>query len=122
MVRGLRGTRLLKKKLEAVRNTGEETLGTIRVERGSSLDFLTNGWLLYQTLSAVVGAQRILSIGGVAFGLRDQRCRMSWRLFMPDTTLVRQHCFCVPDVSILEGDVQHGGINDRSWCSHTLLR
>ncbi len=120
MVRGLRGSAFAEKELEAVKSFWEETLGAIGWKRGSSLDILTNGWLLYQTLSCRLWARNGYYQSGGAFGFRDS-CRMSWRLFYARTPLVRQHLLLCAGRHTRREMFSTGGIHYGPWGAHTMF-
>ena len=64
LVNRFRGTGPARTALEAVWNYWNRTLGAVYVQTPDpSINFLTNGWLLYQVLASRICAQRILPIG-----------------------------------------------------------
>ena len=106
-VQRFRGSAAARRRLEAVWQYWKHTLGAVHVETpDQSLNVLTNGWLLYQTLALPsVGAERILSIG--------RRLRVPRSTARFDGADPRRAASCarapssVPRPQFQEGDVQH---------------
>ena len=63
LLRRFRGSAAARNALEAVWQFWKQTLGAVQVETpDQSLNILTNGWLMYQTLSVPpLGAERIIT-------------------------------------------------------------
>ena len=126
LARRFRGSGAARGALEAVWQYWKHTLGAVHVETPDpSLNVLTNGWLLYQTLACrLVGAQRILPVGRrLRFprpvagrdGAHPRRARS-----------VREHLLLCASRQFLEGDVQHwwhppSGRGVRTHCSDDYL-
>ena len=73
LVRRFRGPGAARGALEAVWEYWKHTIGAIHVETpDQSLNILTNGWLLYQTLACRLWARSGYYQSGGAFGFRDQ--------------------------------------------------
>jgi cyclic beta-1,2-glucan synthetase len=107
LVKRFRGVEPARHALEDIWNSWNRTLGAVHVETpDSTVNFLANGWLLYQTISCRYWARSGHYQSGGAFGFRDQLQDVA-ALVHTQPQMIREHLLRSAQRQFLEGDVQH---------------
>jgi cellobiose phosphorylase len=96
-----------RQELSRVWDQWNELLGAVQIETPeASLNVLTNGWLLYQTLACRMWARSAFYQSGGAFGFRDQ-LQDSLALLLSAPWVTREQILRCAARQFREGDVQH---------------
>ncbi len=116
----------VEKELQRVKNYWDKLLGTVKVKTNDkAIDFLVNGWLLYQTVSCRIQARAGFYQCGGAYGYRDQ-LQDTLSLLLTDPSILRRQILIACGRQFEEGDVQHWwhppmGIGVRTRITDDLL-
>ncbi len=107
LIRQFGGTAGARQALEAVWDHWNHTLDAVQVETPDpALDVLTNGWLVYQTLSCRLWARSGYYQSGGAYGFRDQ-LQDTMALLHTTPWLAREQLLRCASRQFPQGDVQH---------------
>ena len=107
LVNRFRGIGPARLSLQAVNDFWNRTLGVVHVETpDASVNFLTNGWLLYQVLASRIWGRSGFYQSGGAFGFRDQ-LQDSMALVHAQPSVLREQLLRSASRQFREGDVQH---------------
>jgi len=107
LVHRFRGADSARRALEEVWHFWNHSLGAVQVETpDQSLNVLSNGWLLYQTLACRMWARSGFYQSGGAFGFRDQ-LQDAMALVHAEPGLLRAQLLLCAGRQFHEGDVQH---------------
>jgi cellobiose phosphorylase len=107
LVTNSRGSGAARQALEDLWGYWNRTLGAVNVETpDNSVNFLVNGWLLYQTLACRMWARSGFYQSGGAFGFRDQ-LQDAMALVHCEQGLLREQIIRAASRQFKEGDVQH---------------
>jgi cyclic beta-1,2-glucan synthetase len=107
LVNRFRGIGAARAAMESVWNFWNRTLGVVHVETpDASVNFLANGWLLYQTLASRIWGRSGYYQSGGAFGFRDQ-LQDTMALVHAQPVVLREQLLRCAARQFREGDVQH---------------
>jgi cyclic beta-1,2-glucan synthetase len=107
LINRFRGTGPARAALEQVWGYWNRTLGAVYVQTPeASLNFLANGWLLYQVLACRIWGRSGFYQSGGAFGFRDQ-LQDVMALIHAEPAIMREQLLRCAARQFREGDVQH---------------
>ncbi len=107
LVQRFRGEGHAQESLEGVWHYWSQTLGAVYCETPDpAVNFLANGWLIYQTLVCRLWARTGFYQSGGAYGFRDQ-LQDAMALVHAEPGLLREHLLRAAAHQFREGDVQH---------------
>ncbi len=117
---------MAERELEEVKAYWNRMLGSVQVKtKDKAVDYLVNGWLLYQTVSCRINARAAFYQCGGAYGYRDQ-LQDTLALVLTEPQALRKQILIACSRQFEEGDVQHWwhppmGIGVRTRISDDLL-
>ncbi len=126
MVRRFEGRTTCQNVLQQVKDYWQKTLTTVQVNTpDKSINFLTNGWLNYQTLASRIRARSGFYQSGGAYGFRDQ-LQDTLSLLYAEPGIARKQILLCASRQFKKGDVQHWwhppmGRGVRTTCSDDYL-
>ena len=126
LVKQFRGNTTAHEALDKVKKYWKHTVGAIQVETpDTAVNFITNGWLTYQTLSSRLWGRSGYYQSGGAFGFRDQLQDVV-SLLHTAPQLAREQIILCASRQFVDGDVQHWwhppmGRGVRTLCSDDFL-
>ena len=107
LVQRFRGAARAQGTLEGVWSYWARTLGMVHCETPDpAVNFLANGWLLYQVLSSRMWGRTGFYQSGGAYGFRDQ-LQDAMAVIHAEPVVLRQHLLRACARQFREGDVQH---------------
>ena len=107
LLQRFRGAASAQQALEGVWNYWSRTLGAVYCETPDpAVNFLANGWLIYQVLACRMWARTGFYQSSGAFGFRDQ-LQDAMALVHAEPGLLREHLLRAAAHQFHEGDVQH---------------
>jgi cyclic beta-1,2-glucan synthetase len=107
LVHRFRGAYNAQRTLEGVWHYWSQALGPVYFETPDpAVNFLANGWLVYQTLACRMWARTGFYQSGGAFGFRDQ-LQDAMAVIHAEPGLLREHLLRAAARQFREGDVQH---------------
>lgn len=126
LIQAFQGTKAADNAFKKVREFWTNTLESVQIETpDTSLNVLTNGWLLYQVMSCRLWGRSGFYQSGGAFGFRDQLQDVMALLHI-DPKLTRSQILVSASRQFREGDVQHWwhpplGRGVRTLCSDDFM-
>lgn len=126
VIQQTRGVSAAQRALEGVWQYWGRTLGVLYVETPDpAVNFLANGWLMYQILSCRMWARTGFYQSGGAYGFRDQ-LQDAMALLHAEPLMLRAHLLRAAARQFHDGDVQHwwhppAGRGVRTHCSDDYL-
>lgn len=112
--------------LQNVKDYWKEIVGAVQIATpDESLNILTNGWLIYQTIACRMFARSGFYQSGGAYGFRDQ-LQDSLALLHTQPSMAKEQILLSASRQFTEGDVQHWwhppeGRGVRTRCSDDML-